>query len=320
MLSNMFENIQYVASRAIMSNICNIYPTYPVSSTRISYDHDWKNVKTGDIIYIQSSAIPDWRRRHLIQISSDIRFILVSGDCDQTVPNDIFQNESDFKTFINDPRIYHWFAQNANPSIHPKLSIIPIGLDYHTLLPPTSSLTPIVEHSWGPFSTSQQQEQLINHISKKAPLFNDRKSLCYSNFHFSINGRKFANDRVECFNWGKSHNDLCYFEPKQLPRLNTWVNQIKYRFVLSPLGGGFDCHRTWEALILGCIPIIRSSIINPLFDDLPVLIVTSWSDVTPELLQTTAEKHIRMLNTGSYKLEKLQLSYWKNLILSMRER
>ena len=31
---------------------------------------------------------------------------------------------------------------------------------------------------------------------------------------------------------------------------------IKYTFILSPAGIGLDCHRTWEALCLGCIPIV----------------------------------------------------------------
>ena len=30
----------------------------------------------------------------------------------------------------------------------------------------------------------------------------------------------------------------------------------QYRFVLSPPGFGYDCFRTWEALALGCVPIV----------------------------------------------------------------
>ena len=33
----------------------------------------------------------------------------------------------------------------------------------------------------------------------------------------------------------------------------------KSRFVLSPPGNGIDCHRTWEALFLGAIPIVKRS-------------------------------------------------------------
>lgn len=57
------------------------------------------------------------------------------------------------------------------------------------------------------------------------------------------------------------------------------------RFVVSPWGEGPDCHRTWEALAAGCIPIVR---VHPglanLFTNEPVLTVMDWSELTPELL------------------------------------
>ena len=59
------------------------------------------------------------------------------------------------------------------------------------------------------------------------------------------------------------------------------------QFVASPWGGGLDCHRTYEALAMGAIPIVRSS--GPLdasFAAQPVLIVDDWADVCGP--QTTA--------------------------------
>ena len=81
-----------------------------------------------------------------------------------------------------------------------------------------------------------------------------------------------------------------------------------YSFVLSPFGNGYDCHRTWEALCLGAIPIVRAKQFKHLFADLPVLNVDEWSDVTPELLQETIRqfKHIYK----NFNFDKLTLKYW----------
>ena len=51
------------------------------------------------------------------------------------------------------------------------------------------------------------------------------------------------------------------------------------KFVLSPAGNGFDCHRTWEAMYLGAIPIVRR--VHWPFRDkqLPVLVVNEWEDL-----------------------------------------
>jgi hypothetical protein len=76
-----------------------------------------------------------------------------------------------------------------------------------------------------------------------------------------------------------------------------------------------DCHRTWEALALGCIPIVRSSGMNALFDELPVLIVNKWSEVTRELLDNTIEK----FKERTFNYDKLKLQYWVDKINSYKK-
>jgi hypothetical protein len=49
---------------------------------------------------------------------------------------------------------------------------------------------------------------------------------------------------------------------------------------------------------------------DPLFDDLPVLLVEKWSDVTQDLLNDTIEKFKDL----SFDYEKLTLAYWNKKI------
>lgn len=51
------------------------------------------------------------------------------------------------------------------------------------------------------------------------------------------------------------------------------------KFVLSPAGNGLDCHRTWEAMYLGAIPIVKQADWPFSRYDLPVLIVSNWEDL-----------------------------------------
>ena len=64
-----------------------------------------------------------------------------------------------------------------------------------------------------------------------------------------------------------------------------FLNPSKYRsfvrssqFVVSPPGNGADCHRTWEAIYLGAVPIVLREFWN-FGDDLPVLIVDDYSEI-----------------------------------------
>lgn len=59
-------------------------------------------------------------------------------------------------------------------------------------------------------------------------------------------------------------------------------------FVLSPPGNGADCHRTWEAMYLGAIPIVLKKYWPFGNKNLPVLAVEDWSDI-PKMITTTSD-------------------------------
>jgi hypothetical protein len=119
---------------------------------------------------------------------------------------------------------------------------------------------------------------------------------------------RYGYDRHDAIN--KINKELVYYEPSKAERFKNWTKQTEYAFVISPHGNGLDCHRTWEALVLGCIPIIKTSSIDILFQDLPVLIVSDWSDINEELLTNT----IKTFRSAVFNYDKLKLSYWVDKI------
>jgi hypothetical protein len=292
------SNNYYVSSRGLMKS-CDYYSKTPHSGIRslINYSETkFKNLKNinNPTIYICSNAMNDFCQRLLPSI--DFPFILVSGDCDETVPYDIFYNDQLFQIFINNKNLIHWFCQNIVVT-HPKITNMPIGMDYHTM---TSSSV------WGSIISSLEQENILNNIIKNSKPFYERQIKCYANFHFLMT-TKYGYDRIEAIN--QIPKELVYYEPIHIPRLDTWNIQKEYAFIISPHGNGFDCHRTWEALAIGCIPIVKTSKIDVLYDDLPILIVKEWSDVTADILQTTVEK----FKNKTFNLDKLSLKYWITL-------
>ena len=53
----------------------------------------------------------------------------------------------------------------------------------------------------------------------------------------------------------------------------------KALFVPSPAGNGLDCHRTWEALYLGCVPVvIRSEYCGN--ESWPIMVIDDWTELT----------------------------------------
>ncbi len=81
----------------------------------------------------------------------------------------------------------------------------------------------------------------------------------------------------------------------------------KYKFVISPEGNGVDCHRHYEALMAGCIPIVEfNPIIQAKYGDVPILYTRDYSEITPTYLE---EKYAEMLDR-KWDFSRLFLSSW----------
>jgi hypothetical protein len=59
--------------------------------------------------------------------------------------------------------------------------------------------------------------------------------------------------------------------PKQYRKL-----LLRSKFVISPPGNGPDCHRTWEAMYLGAIPVVKKTSWPFQHKDLPVIQLENW--------------------------------------------
>jgi len=93
---------------------------------------------------------------------------------------------------------------------------------------------------------------------------------------------------------------------------NEWINPIEhykkvanYKFLVSPEGNGIDCHRHYEALLCGCIPIVeRNKLIEEKYKNMPVLYTTDYSEINAEYLN---KKYNEMLEK-KYDFSSLFLS------------
>jgi hypothetical protein len=290
-----------VSTRGLL-HLWGISPPNPQSDKKEVYKCNWKKIKPYSIVYITGSSVYSFIKKSLPNIT--VPFVLVTGDSDASIPIHVL-SRADFNKFINNPRVVHWFSQNLVVK-HPKLSIIPIGMDYH-------SLTKGNRSSWGSFATPLEQESFLKFTRKESLPLAQRQIKCYSNFHFSMNAH-YGHDRVEAIKKIPKH--LVYYEPHPTTRLEAWKRQVQYAFVISPNGSGYDCYRTWEALLLGCIPVMKRCPISTLnlFEGLPVLLVDDWSDVNLDLLKQT----VSFVTKNTWNLEKLTLNYWKQKIMEYK--
>lgn len=270
---------------------CDAHNRMPVSS-RAEIDVDLvATLPDGGSVYVCTDAVHRFIRDILPTVERP--FTLVSGDSDVPI-SPAMLDAPPMQTLLECPKLLAWYAQNLQTSHH-KLHGLPIGLDYHTMWS-----TPGL---WGMTAISPiAQEHALLSAHAASPPYDERYLAAYCNWHFTLS----RGDRQECID--RIDKSACFFETHPIPRNSSWQRQAECMFVVSPEGAGMDCHRTWEALLLGCIPIVKRNFMTPMLEDLPVMVVDDWSEVNKA----------RMLEfySGSrqkpFDLSPLFLAYWKS--------
>lgn len=108
----------------------------------------------------------------------------------------------------------------------------------------------------------------------------------------------------------------------KVPYLQYLTEMKRHKFVACPEGNGWDCHRTWEALYMGCIPIVRKRYFTEMFSRLvPLLIIEDWNEVSLEKLDKFYyhnkqweewEERSKHIHKGGY--DALTFKFWEKVI------
>ncbi len=224
-----------------------------------------------------------------------VPFVLVSGDSDRAVDGALIASNS-ISQLIESPLLIRWFAQNLFAA-HPKLFHLPIGLDYHSAWerPSLFELLPV-----SPFV----QERSLLQTLAQSPQHNQRRLEAYCNWGLTAN----RGDRLECLE--KVEKGTYFIETQRLERHVSWSRQASFAFVLSPSGEGADCHRTWESIMTGSIPVVKAGLLAPVFRGLPVADVKDWSMVTTSWLKNIFEEYC----TKKFDYSSMFLGFWQKQI------
>lgn len=103
------------------------------------------------------------------------------------------------------------------------------------------------------------------------------------------------------------HTDSAvYLQQHFLPQFEMWKRRGQFTYVLSHHGNGLDCHRSWEALVLGHVLVVQKSSLDSLYKDLPVIIIEDWQMVK----SSSVAEFLKIDMKQNWNLEKLTSRYW----------
>lgn len=210
------------------------------------------------------------------------KYILVTSSSDNLAPGKYIE-------YLNEPQLYRWCGINCS-AIHDKF--LPIALGFQRKRYDNGNIA-------------------ILDIYGKQPwkLYTNKEKLLYMNF--TIPANPVIRSAVQ-----KHFESIGLSSMASLKPFEEYLAEMSlYKFVVCPIGLGLDCCKTWEALLVGCIPIVQSTNLDVLYKDLPVVIVDDWLEVTKEFLEKKYEEMMKK----QYTREKLFADYWLNIIREQQE-
>lgn len=242
---------------------------------------DIDKLKDWDVIFVKTEFLNIFFKEYQPQIRK--KYILITHNSDLDAPGS-------FSNYLSDPYLVVWFGQNLSEPQNEKLRALPIGL--------TNRYNGLGDPYW--IEQALKKKNLRDKKRKILAYFNVTLGTCFEERKRALDifkGKSFCKTVTNFLRYGQFLQDL-----------------LASRFVISPRGNGLDCHRTWEALYCGAIPVVIRSPIDPLYEDLPVLIVENWNQVNEELLNQKFD----VFSSQEHKQQKLYLDYWIELIQSYK--
>lgn len=212
--------------------------------------------------------------------------ILITGHGDYPITKEIFERARTQIPFKK------WFGTNVEYD-HPDLKPVPLGI------------------------TNCTNESTVHPIYGDNSLFFDvlkeplqKQHLLYMNFDIGT----YPQERVplQAAFRGKPWTTEGIPQPTREGRRRFLQDIYRSKFVLCPRGNGVDSHRLWETLYLRSIPIVKRHLTHKGLEDLPILFVDSWDEITEDYLEY---KYIEFASRR-WNFEKLKMSWWKNYITS----
>ncbi|HEY2892115.1 MAG TPA: hypothetical protein VGJ31_15880 [Dongiaceae bacterium] len=204
-------------------------------------------MRAGMMVFVRSTLVDYFFNIAFARIRQP--FVLVTGGSDWPSPGIHHDALEDF-------RVIRWFGEDSDlPAPHPKFEPVPLGISDPNV----------------PFG----DQAAMLRARARMPAVEEKPLLAHASFHLTMSHAA----RREALAAIRDIEGVELQRAKVAPEL-LWIRHAGHAFVISPRGGGLDCHRTWEALLLHSIPIVKRSPLDPLHEQFPVAIVDDWREIS----------------------------------------
>jgi hypothetical protein len=273
-----------------LKNLCFVPSAASLASVKTEFImfgpfYDWHHVNFGPLSELEH---PSGANLFEARVTNKLK------NCDPRI------ELSDIIRLLDHPALRWWVVhQHVHKQLyHKKLRVLPLGFGYHGY----RAMSSMTLREW--------RDIAVDILENSAP---QRTNLLLTSF--SIHTNMFGED-------GNDARSELLRNLSMIPSLKDYANLQRFEgprefatamassmFVLSPWGWGPDCFRHYEAVALGCIPVVLSDwATNHAMEGLPALILHSWAELNSDLLH----RQYTRIHSRAYNLSPLMRDYWHN--------
>lgn len=203
-------------------------------------------------------------------------------------------------SYLEDPRILAFGAENYVGDLHPKVVQLPIGLESNMMVGKRGHVV-----------------DLFLSIARSPVPYHERTHNLQSDAQLSVFSQPasgLGNDRQAMID-GVQKSAVDQWYEKRIPFNQHLEIAGKSRLSLCPEGNGVDCHRFYHNYAIGTRCVVKNGPMTPLHSQFPgTVVIDRWADVTEEnvmkwVKEDPPERDMQLLNA----------SYWINRVLRVAQ-
>ena len=244
-----------------------------------------EKVRLGEVVFVSNPLIESYLKTLHREIKHP--YVLIEHNGDRSIDLSI--------TELLDEKIVRFYAQDVITD-HPKIIPIPLAIEnQHYYI------------NGVPWLLKAFMKKIENHPPiKKNRVF----------YQFSINTN--PEERRPALELFSKHKLMDTVSAHLSPRFH-WKILMEYKFVISPPGHAIESCRTWEALHMKTVPIVKDFVSTRYFASigLPIWIIKDWKELNGLTEEDLSTKYQSLMSSANW--QPLLMDFWIKKIRADQE-
>jgi hypothetical protein len=157
-----------------------------------------------------------------------------------------------------------------------------------------------------------QNGRVFDGLVEAGSVWADREDIVYFG---GFRSHREKGKRDAAYGYAEHNCDVCHSN-RNTTEVSFWQEVSRFKFAFSPFGYGWDCHRTYELIALGVVPILPCWIGAYAYRQYPVVVIHDLDEINSSNLALWTKQLAPLMRPEKRGdiLRKLAPQYWSDML------